>query len=97
MSGAQLHERLNRGNLVPLRQSSDLKFEVYASNDEFDSRLRCVITFRIKYGGEKASEEQVFLLAKRIRNDGFNNPKAWKIWRIVTDRNQAECFLGRKL
>ena len=49
MSGAQLQERLNRGNLVPLRESSDLKLDVYASNDEFDSRLRCVITFRINY------------------------------------------------
>ena len=93
MSAAALQERLKRGKLVPLQKSSDLKFGEYSSNDKFGSRLRCVLTFRIKHG---RTTEHVYLLAKRIRDDGYSNPKAWRIWRIVADQKQAECFLGHK-
>ncbi|MBT6053800.1 MAG: hypothetical protein HOH16_00045 [Planctomycetaceae bacterium] len=94
MSATTLQERLKTGKLVPLLKSSDAKFKEYSSYDKFDSRLRCILTFSIRNNGHT---EQVYLLAKRIKNDGFSNPKAWRIWRIVTDKGQAECFLGRTI
>lgn len=94
MSAATMQERLKTGTLVPLLKSSDEKFDQYSSYDKFDTRLRCILTFTIKRDG---NTEQVFLLAKRIRDDGYSNPKAWRVWRIVTDKGQAECFLGRKI
>jgi hypothetical protein len=100
MSAAALQERLKQGKVILLqkswgkKKSSDQKFEAHSSYDKFDSRLRCVLTFRIEHDGET---EQVFVLAKRVGDDGATNPKAWRIWRIVADRTKAEYFLGRKI
>lgn len=94
MSAAQLQERLKKGDLIsPLGKVGGRLLE-YASHDT--SRSRCLVTFKLEYRDDKRRAEQMFLLAKRVGNDGNRNPKAWKIWRIVTDREQAECFLGRK-
>jgi hypothetical protein len=97
MSAKELQERLTHGKLIPLHKSSDSKLQEHASTDKFDSRLRCVITFKVEHEDDAIQQKQVFLLAKRVGNDGYSNPKAWRIWRIVVDRDQAECFLGRKL
>ncbi len=98
MSAAQLQERLKEGKLVPLRKSSESKLYEYSSYGEKISS-RCLVTFRLQYGDDKDRAEQIWLLAKRVDFSDRTNidVKAWQIWRIVTDREQAECFLGRKL
>jgi hypothetical protein len=96
-SGESLMVRLKNVEIVPYFSGEDDKIRVFASEDRFEARLRCVVAFRLAREEGNSESMSVYLLAKRVSDDGIVNPMAWKIWRIVNEPDQAECFLGSEI
>ncbi len=100
MSAAELQTRLKKGQLISPRGNAAAHFRLfeYSSYGEKISS-RCLVAFKLRFSDEKDRGESIFLLAKRVdfSNNTNRNPKAWQVWRIVNDHQQAVSFVGREM
>lgn len=86
MSALELQERLKKGKVTQLRE-----FSSYGKTRSEE----CLVHLKLEHPDHQ-DRQHIFLLAKRLGDDGNRSPKAWQIVRIVDDVREAQLFLGRQ-